>query len=48
MVVKRIKKTDEEAEEIMKSVDEKTNHSDHLRKREYSKECEWCKAHGYV
>lgn len=46
MVSKRKEKTEAEAEEIMK--EEETNHSDHLRKKEYSNTCHWCLAHGFA
>ena len=45
-MVPRIKKTAEEAEEIMKDND--SDHSTHLRKKEYTDTCFWCKAHGYA
>jgi len=46
MVAKsRPKPTDEEAEEIM---NEKTNHSDHVRTKNYDEDCYWCKMFGYI
>ena len=46
MVVKKKTVSEEEADEIIK--EEETNHSQHLRKKEYSNTCHWCLAHGYA
>jgi hypothetical protein len=46
MVVKKKTVSEEEAEEIMK--EEPTNHSTHIRMKQYDKSCFWCQAHGYV
>lgn len=47
MMVSKHKKelTDEEVSEIM---NEKTNHSDHVRSRNYDKNCYWCIAFGFI
>lgn len=37
--------TDEEVDEIM---EEKTNHADHVRSKNYDVNCYWCKMFGYI
>lgn len=47
MVAKTKKKelSDDEVDEIM---NEKSDHSTHLRSRNYDKDCYYCVAHGYI
>lgn len=37
--------TDEEVDEIL---NEKTNHSDHVRTKNYDKNCYWCIMFGFI
>ena len=45
MVSKRKELTDEEVSEIM---NEKTDHSTHVRSRKYDKNCYYCVAFGFI
>ena len=47
MVAKSKRKdlSDDEVDEIM---EEKTNHSDHVRTKNYDKDCYWCIMFGFI
>lgn len=47
MVIKKKELSDEEVDKIMNE-DSKTNHSDHVRSKNYNRECYWCVNLGFI
>lgn len=48
MMVAKSKRKDLSDDEVDEIMEEKTNHSDHVRTKNYDKDCYWCIMFGFI